>query len=162
MGGKCLRESGVLLHILNLQQQIVFPYRHISVFTWDTPLPPPQNKTLEEGLHENIHTGCACLWSPLQIANKQTCFCLCVNSLCEQSTGHVLHKDMNSCFILSACAVSDFPHFTGHPAVLLHCTCTLQFVSQRFSKSQNILSAVQRAPHMQKSGLKNWAVLTAL
>lgn len=57
---------------------------------------------------------------------------------------------MNSCFILAACAVSDFPHFTGHPAVQPHRTCTLQFVSKRFPKSQNILSAVQCAPHMQK------------
>lgn len=80
---------------------------------------------------------------------------------CEQSTVHVLHRDMNSRFILLAHAVSDFPHFTGHPAVRLHCTCSLQFVSRRFPKSQNILSAVQRAPHMQKRWSKNWVVLGA-
>ena len=90
------------------------------------------------------------LKNPLQITIKQTCFCLCINSLCEQSTVHVLHRDMNFRFILSACAVFDFPHFTGHPAVQRHCTCTPQFVSKRFPKAQNIFSAVQRAPHMQK------------
>ena len=90
------------------------------------------------------------LKNPLQITIKQTCFCLCINSLCEQSTVHVLHRDMNFRFLLSACAVFDFPHFTGHPAVQRHCTYTLQFVSKRFPKSQNIFSAVQCAPHMQK------------
>lgn len=59
-------------------------------------------------------------------------------------------RDTNSCFILSACAESDFPHFTGHPAVRLHCTCALQFVSERFPKSQNIFSDIQCTPHMQK------------
>lgn len=59
-------------------------------------------------------------------------------------------RDTNSSFILSACAESDFPHFTGHPAVRLHCTCALQFVSERFPKSQNIFSAIQCAPPMQK------------
>lgn len=57
-----------------------------------------------------------CMWTP------------CVSRvLCMFCT-----RDMNSCFILSACAESDFSHFTGHPAVQLHHTCTLQFVSKRF------------------------------
>lgn len=92
----------------------------------------------------------------LQTTRKQTRFCLRVNSLCEQSAVHVLHRDMNSHFILPACAVSDFPHFTGHPAVQLHCPCSPQFVSERVPKSQNILSAVQCAPHMQKRWPKKW------
>lgn len=87
-----------------------------------------------------IYINSPSLQNPLQITNKQTCFCLCVNSRLEQSTVHVLPRDMNSRFILSVCAVSDFPHFTGHPAVYLLCSCTLQFVSKRFPKSQNILS----------------------
>lgn len=87
-----------------------------------------------------IYINSPSLQNPLQITNKQTCFCLCVNSRFEQSTVHVLPRDMNSRFILSVCAVSDFPHFTGHPAVYLLCSCTLQFVSKRFPKSQNILS----------------------
>lgn len=109
-----------------------------------------QDKMQKESLCVNIYAWTVAIESP-ENNPQQTCFCLCVNSLCEQSTVHVLHRDMNSCFILSACAVSDFPHFTGHPAVQLHRTCTLQFVSKRFPKSQNVLSAVQRAPHMQKS-----------
>lgn len=84
-----------------------------------------------------------CLQNLLRITTKQTCFCLCVNSLCEQST---VHRDMHSHFILSACAVSDFPHFAGHPAVQRHCTCTPQLVFKRFPESQNISSAVQCAP----------------
>lgn len=72
-------------------------------------------------------------------------------------------RDMNSCFIPSAGAASDFPHSTGHPAVQLHCTRALQFVSKRFPKSQNISSAIQCAHHMQKRwGLKNWVVLGSL
>lgn len=75
-----------------------------------------------------------CVWTP------------CVSKvLCMFCT-----RDMNSCFVLSACVESDFPHFTGHPAVWLHCTCAPQFVSKRFPKSQNIFSAIQCAPHMQK------------
>lgn len=49
--------------------------------------------------------------------------------------------DMNSRFTLSDCAVSDFLHFTGQPAVQLHYTCPVQFVSKRFPKLWNILSA---------------------
>lgn len=52
-----------------------------------------------------------------------------------------IYIDMNSPFILSGCAVSDFLHFTGQPAVQLHYTCTVQFVSKRFPKLWNILSA---------------------
>lgn len=52
-----------------------------------------------------------------------------------------IYIDMNSHFILSGCAVSDFLHFTGQPAVQLHYTCTVQFVSKRFPKLWNILSA---------------------
>lgn len=52
-----------------------------------------------------------------------------------------IYIDMNSRFILSGCAVSDFLHFTGQPAVQLHYTCTVQFVSKRFPKLWNILSA---------------------
>lgn len=52
-----------------------------------------------------------------------------------------IYIDMNSRFILSGCAVSDFLHFTGQPAVQLHYTCTVQFVSKRFPKLWNISSA---------------------
>lgn len=55
--------------------------------------------------------------------------------------------DMNSRFILSGCAVSDFLHFTGQPAVQLHYTCPVQFVSKRFPKLWNILSAAWPAHH---------------
>lgn len=58
-----------------------------------------------------------------------------------------IYIDMNSRFILSGCAVSDFLHFTGQPAVQLHYTCTVQFVSKRFPKLWNILSAAWPAHH---------------
>lgn len=121
---------------------------HTSTFTCSHVDTLTRTKCIKKAYVRYTHR--LCLQNPLQITNKQTRFCLCVNSLCEQRTVHALHRDMNSRFILSASAVSDFPHFTGHPAVQLHYTCTLQFVSKRFPKSQNILSAVQCAPHMQK------------
>ena len=54
---------------------------------------------------------------------------------------------MNSPFILSGHAVSDFLHFAGQPAVQLHHNCTVQFVSKRFQNVRNILPAAQPAHH---------------
>lgn len=98
----------------------------------------------------------------LQTTHKQTCFCLCVNSLCEQSTVHVLHRDMNSPFILSACAVSDFPHFTGHQQSS-YTALALYNLSLRDSpnhKTSCLLSNV--LPICRRDGLKNGVVLGAL
>lgn len=109
-----------------------------------------QSKLLKEGLCVNMLIHCSPRIS-LHKNNKQMCFCLCIWTPCASKVLCVFcTRDMNSCFIPSACAASDFPHSTGHPAVQLHCTCALQFVSKRFPKSQNIFSAIQCAHHMQK------------
>lgn len=118
---------------------------HLHVHVW-TPSPGQNDK---EGFCANTRPDRAeripCKSPPSKRAFVYV-WTLCVSKvLCM-----LLHTDMNSRFILSACAVSDFAHFTGHPAVQLHCTRTLQFVSKRFPKSQNISSAVQCAPRMQK------------
>lgn len=85
------------------------------------------------------------------IKTTNKCAFVCVWTPCVSKVLCMLcARDMNSCFILSACAESDFPHFAGHPAVRLHCTWALQFVSKRFPKSQNIFPAIQGAPHMQE------------
>lgn len=68
----------------------------------------------------------------------QKCVFLCVWILYKVPCMYI---DMNPRFILSGCAVSDFLHFTGQPAVQLHYACTVQFVSKRFPKLWNILSA---------------------
>lgn len=103
----------------------------------------------------HIHRGPRISWHK---NNKRMCFCLCIWTPRASKVLCVFcARDVNSCFIPSAGAASDSPHSTGHPAVQLHCTRALQFVSKRFPKSQNISSAIQCAHHMQKRwGLKNW------
>lgn len=107
-----------------------------------------QHKMHQKGFCGNIRTDSAYRVPCKQPISKPAF--VYVQTLCEQSSVHFPHRDMNSLFILAAYAVSDFPHFTGHPAVQLPCSRTPQFVSKRFPKSQNILSVVQCAPHMQK------------
>lgn len=122
-----------------------------------------QSKLLKEGLCVNMLNHCGARIS-LHQNNKQMCFYLCIWTPCASKVLCVFcTRDMNSCFIPSACTASDFPHSTGHPAVQLHRTCALQFVSKRFPKSQNISSAIQcGSPFAEKMGLKNWVVLGSL
>ena len=98
----------------------------------------------------------------LQITHKQTRFCLCVNSPGEQSTGHVLHGDMNSLFILSAVLYLIVLTSLGTQQSNYTALALLN-LSRRESpkrKASCLLSKV--LPICRKRGLKNWAVLGAL
>lgn len=77
LGGKCLSEPGGPSHVLNQQQQIVFSYKHVYMFTCRHTY---QDKMQKESLCANIYAWTVAIESPEN--NPQANMLL---SMCELS-----------------------------------------------------------------------------